>query len=330
MNTIRWGILSTARIARQKVIPAMQQCSLGSVEAIASRTQEAAQEAAESLGIPTAYGSYEDLLNAPTVDAVYIPLPNHLHVPYAIQAAESGKHVLCEKPLGLTANDCASLVAASKAHPGIKIAEAFMYRHHPQWAHAREVVRQGTIGPLRTVRTVFSYRNVDPTNIRNRAAIGGGALMDIGCYGVSVARYLFESEPSRVTGSMQLDPTFGTDRLTMAVMDFGTGMASLTCATQLYRSQRVTILGDQGSITIEEPFNSDPERPTFIQVEAPEHSQRIRFDPVNQFTLQADAFARHVLEDAPMATPLDDSVANMRVLDAIKRSSQEGTWVPLE
>jgi predicted dehydrogenase len=243
MNKVRWGVLSTAKIGVAKVIPAMQAGEHCEIVAISSRDPEKAQAAAEQLGIPNAYGSYEELLAAPEVDAVYNPLPNHLHVPWSIKALEAGKHVLCEKPIAMTAAEAQELVDAAQAHPHLKVMEAFMYRHHPQWQLARQLVADGKIGELRTIQSFFSYYNVDPHNIRNIADIGGGGLMDIGCYCISYSRFIFGSEPQRVLGSVEFDPQLKTDRLASGVLDFGHGTATFTCSTQLTSYQRVNIFG---------------------------------------------------------------------------------------
>ena len=329
MRKIRWGILSTARIATQKVIPAMQRSRLGSVVAIASRCPARARAVAGQLGIPAAFGSYQALLDSPAVDAIYIPLPNHLHVPWSIRSLRAGKHVLCEKPIGLSAGEAKRLVAEAKRHPELKVVEAFMYRHHPQWVMARDLVRQGDIGTLRAVQTCFTYFNKDPDNIRNQADKGGGALMDIGCYGVSLSRFLFEQEPVRVLASMQIDPSFGTDILTSAILDFGRGTASLTCATQLRRHQAVTILGEEGHIGIRIPFNAPPDEPVEIIVKTARGVKSRRFGPVDQYTLQANAFARVVIQGTAKPMPLDDAVRNMRVIDALAASARQGAWVSI-
>ncbi len=329
MNTLRWGILSTARIAAQKVIPAMQKSTLGAVTAIASRELGSARAAADRLGISSAFGSYQALLDSPEVDAVYNPLPNHLHVPWSIKALEAGKHVLCEKPIGLSAADVEKLVAVAAAHPHLKVAEAFMYRHHPQWVCARELVRSGKIGALRTVHAFFSYCNKDPNNIRNKASTGGGALMDIGCYGVSLARYLFGCEPLRAGATMRHDPIFGTDILTAAILDFGHGTAGFTCATQLHRYQRVDVLGEEGYIKIRVPFNAPHDEPVYIKIAYPGGTEVLRFGPVDQYTLQADAFARAVAQDTRMPTPLDDATLNMRAIDALAASGRSHSWVEI-
>jgi predicted dehydrogenase len=242
MSKIRWGVLSTAKIGIEKVIPAMQQSELCEIVAIASRRIEKARAAAKKLGIQKAYGSYEELLTAPEIQAVYIPLPNHLHVSWSIKALEAGKHLLCEKPLGMTAAEARQLLDAAEKHPKLKVMEAFMYRHHPQWQRARQLIDEGKIGDLRTIQSFFSYCNTDPKNIRNIAGAGGGALMDIGCYCISLSRFIFSAEPGRIFGIMEYDPQFKTDRLTSGIMDFGRGTSTFTCSTQLAPFQRVNIL----------------------------------------------------------------------------------------
>jgi len=329
MDQLRWGILSTARIGTEAVIPAIQQGAHGTVTAIASRSLEKAQAAAARLGIAKAYGSYEALLADPDIDAVYNPLPNHLHVPWSIKALEAGKHVLCEKPIGLTADEGRRLVEAARRHPGLKVMEAFMYRHHPQWQCARRLVRDGKIGTLRTIHSFFSYFNADPANIRNQAALGGGGLMDIGCYDVSLARFLFDAEPRRVCGLIDFDPRFGTDRLASGLLDFEQGSATFTCSTQLSPYQRVHVFGTGGRIEIEIPFNAPRDRPCRLWHHRDQASAEIVLDAVDQYTLQGDLFARAVLHDTPVPTPLDDAVANMRVIEALFESAQRGGWVAL-
>jgi predicted dehydrogenase len=254
MNKVRWGVISTAKIGIEKVLPAMQQGELCEITAIASNNLEKAQAAATKLGIPTAYGSYEELLSAPEVDAVYIPLPNHLHVPWSIKALEAGKHVLCEKPIAMTAAEAQKLLDAAEKYPALKIMEAFMYRHHPQWQHAGQLVKDGKIGELHTIQSFFSYHNVDPDNIRNKAETGGGGLMDIGCYCISLSRFIFGAEPRRVCGIMEYDPQFKTDCLTSGILDFDRGTSTFSCSTQLAPFQRVNIFGTDGRIEIDIPF----------------------------------------------------------------------------
>jgi predicted dehydrogenase len=327
MTKIRWGVLSTANIGVAKVLPAIQLGSYCEVTAMASRDLTKAQAAASRLGIPKAYGSYEELLADPEIDAIYIPLPNHLHVPWSIKALEAGKHVLCEKPIGLSAAEARELVAAAQRHPRLKVMEAFMYRHHPQWQRARAIVNEGGIGELRTVQSFFSYYNDDPANIRNQADIGGGGLMDIGCYNISLSRFIFGAEPQRVCGIVEYDPQLKTDRLTSGLLDFGRGTSTFTCSTQLAPYQRVNIFGDAGRIEIEIPFNAPPDRPCKIWHQHAGGVEEIVFDVCDQYTIQGDLFARAILDDTPVPTPIEDAVANMEVIEAIVRSAKSGGWV---
>jgi len=264
MEKIRWGILSTAKIGIEKVIPAMQSGKYCDIVAIASRNLEKAQVAANRLSIPQAFGSYEELLESDDIDAVYIPLPNHWHVPWSIKALQAGKHVLCEKPIGLSVTEAQELLTEAQKHPRLKVMEAFMYRHHPQWQRTRQLVNKGGIGELRTIHSFFSFYNVDPGNIRNMAEIGGGGLMDVGCYCISLARFIFGEEPHRVSGIMEYDSEFQVDRLTSGILDFSKGTSTFTCSTQLTPYQRVNIFGTKGGIEIEIPFNAPPDKPCKI------------------------------------------------------------------
>lgn len=327
MEKVRWGVLSTAEIGTEKVIPAMQQGQYCEIIAIASRSLERAQATATRLGIPKAYGSYEELLADPEVDAIYNPLPNHLHVPWSIKALEAGKHLLCEKPIGLTAAEGQELVDAARARPQLKVMEAFMYRHHPQWQTARRLVTEGAIGKLHTIQTFFSYFNADPNNIRNMADIGGGGLMDIGCYAISLSRFLFEREPQRVVGIIEYDPVFKIDRLASAIMDFGVGTGTFTSATQLEPYQRVNIFGTEGRVEIEIPFNAPPDRPCRMWHQRGDEVEEILLPVVDQYTIQGDLFSKAVLEDTEVPTPIEDAVANMKVIEAIVESARTGRWV---
>lgn len=323
-NKLRWGVLGVAGIAVKKVIPAMQQCALCEITAIASRDLEKARQAAPGLGIAKAYGSYEELLADPEIDVIYNPLPNHLHVPWSIQAMEAGKHVLCEKPLGLDAGEVRTMIAARDRTARVA-GEAFMIRTHPQWLRAREVVQSGAIGDLRGVVCWFSYSNVDPKNVRNVAGWGGGGLMDIGCYGIFSARFLFGEEPRRVAGTLEFDPVFQTDRLASAVLDFPSGQATFLCSTQMVPGQRVLAFGTKGRVEIEIPFNAPPDKECRIWVDGQEEL----FPVCDQYTLQGDAFSRAVLGEAPVPVPLENSQANMRVIDAVVESSKSGRFVEL-
>ena len=326
---VRFGILSTAHIGTAKVIPALQQSRFCEVVALASRRPEAAQAAAEPLGIPTTYGSYEELLADPDVEAVYNPLPNHLHVPLSIAALEAGKHVLCEKPIGLTSTEGQQLVDAAGRFPHLKLMEAFMYRHHPQWKKAKELATSGAIGELRTIQSFFSYFNDNGDDIRNRPETGGGGLMDIGCYNISLSRFIFDAEPTRVFGLVENDPRFGTDRLASAVLQFPGGTSTFTCSTQLVPYQRVNIFGTTGRVEIEIPFNAPPDRPCRLWHQVGNDVQEVLIDVCDQYTVQGDLFARAILEDLPVPTPIQDAVANMRVIEAVRRSGDEGRPVEL-
>lgn len=326
MSKLRWGVLSTAKIGTEKVIPAMQRGDHCSVVAIASRDLSKAQAVAKRLGIPTPYGSYEALLADPDVDAIYNPLPNHLHVPLSIAALEAGKHVLCEKPIGLTADEGQQLVDAGRRHPRLKLMEAFMYRHHPQWQRARQIVSGGGIGKLVTIQTVFSYFNADGGNIRNQVELGGGGLPDIGCYCVSLARFIFQAEPNRVVGLVEYDPSFEVDRLASGILEFDGGTSTFTCSTQLVPYQRVNIFGTTGRVEIDIPFNAPPDRPCTMRHEHNGRVDEISLPICDQYTIQGDLFALAVLENKPVPTPIEDAVANMRVLERIVASSKSAAW----
>ncbi|MEJ2666606.1 MAG: Gfo/Idh/MocA family oxidoreductase [Deinococcales bacterium] len=329
MSKIRWGVLGTASIALDKVIPALLKSDMLEVTAIASRDLGRARVAAERLRIPNAFGSYDQLLASSHVDVVYNPLPNHLHVPWSLRAIEAGKHVLCEKPIGLDVREAETLLAAARAHPELKVMEAFMYRFHPQWQALKAIVEGGGIGELRTVQSFFSYSNLDPEDIRNRAGMGGGGLMDIGCYDVSLSRFVFDDEPVRVVSTVELDPALGVDRLASAVLDFGRGTATFTCSTQLAPYQRVDVFGTEGRVSLEIPFNAPQDGPAKLRHDHGGETVERVFDRVDQYTRQAEAFTRSVRDDTAVPTPLEDAVANMRVIEAIFDAGRSGTWVEL-
>ncbi len=319
-------MLSTAKIAVEKVIPAMQLSRNCQIDAISSRNPDNARAAAEKLGIAKAYGSYEALLADPEIDAVYNPLPNHLHVEWSLKAIEAGKHVLCEKPIALTSQEGERLVEAAKKHPRLKVMEAFMYRHHPQWQRAKRLVDEGRLGELRTIQSFFSYYNRDPENIRNKAGIGGGSLMDIGCYSISLSRFIFEAEPVRVFGLVEYDPEFGIDRIVSGVMDFGTGTSTFTCSTQLVPYQRVNIFGTEGRVEIEIPFNAPPDRPCRLWHQSGDTVEEIVLEICDQYTIQGELFSQAILDDTAVPTPIEDSVANMKVIEALIESGKKGSW----
>jgi predicted dehydrogenase len=323
---IRWGVIGVAKIATAKVIPAMQQGEFSEIVAIGSRDLSRAQEAAASLGIPKARGSYEELLADPEIDAIYNPLPNHMHVPWTLRAMESGKHVLCEKPIALSATEAFQLIAARDANR-VKVGEAFMVHTHPQWLRAREILHSGEIGSLRAFNFVFSYTNRDPHNIRNRADIGGGAIMDIGCYPIHTSRWVFGAEPRRVSCLIEKDPQFGTDRLSSAILDYPGGHAVFTCSTQMTPYQRAQIFGEAGMIEIEIPVNAPNHQETRINVRTGDGSRTETIPVCDQYTLQGDAFSRAILEDGPVPVSLENAVHNMAVIDALFASARTGSWI---
>jgi len=321
-GVLRWGIVSTANIGVEKVIPGIKAADRCEVISIASRDASVAEDVAGRLGIPNAYGSYEELLADPDVDAVYIPLPNHLHAEWTIAAARAGKHVLCEKPLAMTSAAAQQMVDVCEAE-GVRLMEAFMYRLHPSWEGARELVSSGRLGALRAVQSWFSYFNDDPTNIRNVAEYGGGALMDVGCYPVNLSRMLFGGEPVRVEASVSRDPTTGVDVLTSAILEFESGVADFTCSTRAESDQRVHIYGTEGRISFDIPFNIPPDLPARVFVTSggdppvDPDTEVLSFDPADQYAIQAERFARAVLDDEPTPIPAEDAVGNMRVIEAI-------------
>ena len=330
MTKLRWGVLGVANIAVQKIIPAMQRGERCEITAIASRDLAKAQQAARKLAIPKSYGSYDTLLADREIDAIYNPLPNHLHVPWSIKAAEAGKHVLCEKPIGLSVAKAKQLRDA-RDRTGVKIGEAFMVRTHPQWLKALDLVRGGRIGDLRAITGFFSYSNADPANIRNILAYGGGGMMDIGCYPIFTARFIFGAEPRRVLAMVERDPRMKTDRLTSAILDFPAGHATFTCGTQLVPYQRVQIFGTRGRIEVEIPFNAPPDRPCRVLVDDGSDLfgsgiETHEIPVCDQYTIQGDLFARAVQEGSEVPVPLESSIANMAVIDAVFRSAESGKW----
>ena len=329
MEKVRWGIISTANIGLARVLPGMLQSEICEIAAMSSRDINKARAAADKLGIPKAYGSYEELLADPDIDAVYNPLPNHMHVDWSIKALNAGKHVLCEKPLGLDTKDAQRLLDAAADYPHLKVMEAFMYRFHPQWIEAKELVKNGSIGELKTIHSFFSYFNNDPNNVRNMLDIGGGGLMDIGCYSISLSRFLFGKLPKRVVGIVDRDPEFKTDRMTSGVLDFESGTSTFTCSTQLIPYQRVQIIGTMGRVEIEIPFNAPPDAETRLWIHSNEGMEEKCFPICNQYQLQGDAFSKAILENTPTPTPLADAIENMTVIDALFDSAESSTWVNL-
>ena len=334
-----WGVLGTSHFARMAGIPAMQQARLVELRALASRSLDKAKHAAASLNVPVAYGSYQELLADPKIEAIYNPLPNDLHVPWSIKAARAGKHVLCEKPIAMSAAQAGELAQVAR-ETGKLVAEGFMVRHHPQWQLVVDLIKSGRIGEVRAVQTAFSYSNTDLENIRNQKASGGGALYDIGGYAINTARLIFGAEPERVVGVCRRDPKSGCDSLTSAILDFGVGQASFVVGTQHVPYQRVHILGTNGHLDVEIPFNAPHDRPCKVYVDdgfvgAPDftvqHSNDDRRElltiaAANHYTLQWQAFSAAIRNGTPIANDMQSAVANMRVIDALFRAAQSGRW----
>ena len=319
-DKVRWGILGTAKIALTKVIPAMQRSPWCEIAAIASRDLSKAKAAAAELNIPSAYGSYEAMIDDNSIEAIYNPLPNHLHVPWTMKAAEAGKHVLCEKPIALNATEARTLLDV-RDRTGVRIQEAFMVRTHPQWLETRRLIHSGRIGSLRSITGFFSYFNPGPANIRNQLELGGGALMDIGCYPITISRFIYEAEPRRVLGFIERDAT-GTDTMTSAVLDFPNGHSTFTCSTRLAPYQRMIFIGTEGRIEVLIPFNAPNDRPTRILLD----DESIEFPTCDQYEIQGSLFSRAIRENGEQPIPLEDAINNMAVIDAVFRSATTTQW----
>jgi D-xylose 1-dehydrogenase (NADP+, D-xylono-1,5-lactone-forming) len=320
-NTFCWGILSTANIARKAMIPALQESTLAEVTAVASRDQAKARAFADELGIPKAYGSYEALLADPEIDAIYNPLPNHLHKDWTVQAAEAGKHILCEKPLALTVEDCQAMIAAAKAN-GVQLIEAFMYRHHPRITAARQMLRGGAIGELKTIETAFTFKLEDLTNIRYQPEMGGGALLDVGCYCISISRLMAGREPVAVQARAHWASTGVDDQLT-GILDFGDGLlAHFDCGINQVGRQRCLLAGTKGNLELPMTFNMGLIE-TLIHEERESGTARVHTYPaVNMYRLLAEDFMGAIAGEAP-AFPIEDALGNMRTLLALLASARK-------
>ena len=330
MRKVRWGVIGVAKIATVKVIPAMQQGQCAEIVGIASRDRAKAEAAARDLNIPKAYGSYEEMLADPEIEAVYNPLPNHLHVPLSIRAAEAGKHVLCEKPVSLTVAEALQLIAA-RNRTGVVIGEAFMVQVHPQWERTIELVRSGRIGSLRYAAGQFGYFNADPANVRNIREWGGGALYDIGCYPIKASRMVFGEEPRRVSATLVRDPKFDTDILTSVILEYPSGHCVFSVSTQVAGNQRMQFCGTKGRIELPIPFNAPPVGPTRLFLDDCSDIQGSgisveEFPECNQYTIQGDRFSQAIREGGQPPVPLEDSIKNMSVIEAAFRAAESGQW----
>jgi len=328
MDYIRWGILSVSNHYRLRVHDQVKESSLASVVGIASRDAEKAAQEARKLGIPKSYGSYEALLADPDIDAVYIPLPNHLHAAWVKAAADAGKHILCEKPFALNAGEAREAIEYARSK-GVRVMEAFMYRYHPQWARAKQIVESGEIGKVVFVQTQFTFNNKDPKNIRNMREAGGGAIMDIGCYAVSSARFVLGAEPKRALSLVHRDGQLGVDVLSSGLLDFGTAHAQFSVCMQAFPAQKVDVIGSSGSLSMRIPFNMYPDVSAELIVTTSVGSRVVRCGPAGQYRLMFDAYSANLLAGRPEPTPAEDAMANMETLDALYRSEASGGWEEL-
>ncbi|MCF7886253.1 MAG: Gfo/Idh/MocA family oxidoreductase [Candidatus Marinimicrobia bacterium] len=326
MNKINFGILSTAQIGINSVIPAIQNSEYCEVKGIASRTEQRAKEVASKLNIDKAYSLYDDLLEDDAIDAVYIPLPNHLHVPWSIKALEAGKHVLCEKPLGLNAQEVNELQKVTDSYQDLKCMEAFMYHYHPQWEEVKQIINNGDIGKVKSMYSTFSYYNTNPDDIRNKYIEGGGGLMDIGCYCISLSRFIFNQEPDRVVANLTFDPDFNIDIQGNCILDFEDKSASFIYGTQQFRGQEAIIYGTEGKIKIEMPFTPSADEDLYLSLETENSLNKVKISPIDQYRLQADEFAKSIIDGTPQPFPLQDAYNNMKVIDALFESDKKDKW----
>lgn len=326
-SKVKWGILSTASIGVEQVIPAMVNGKYCDVHAIASRNYDKAKKVADQLNIKKCFGSYEELLSDDEIEAVYIPLPNHLHVPWAIKSLEAGKHVLVEKPIALSSKEAEYLFRESQKYPNLKIMEAFMYKHHPQWIKAKQLIESGAIGKIKAIKSSFSFFDDDPNSIVNTKEYGGGSLMDIGCYPISLARFIFNSEPEKVFGTIEYHPKFQVDSMATAILKFKEGTSSFFSAIQLHEKQQTQIFGKDGSIEFEIPFNPIANKESKIVLYSDDKTEEIVFESCDQYTIQADLFSLSIINDTKVPTPFEDAIDNMKVIERIIESDKLGTWV---
>ncbi|MEN8120696.1 MAG: Gfo/Idh/MocA family oxidoreductase [Bacteroidota bacterium] len=329
LKKIKWGVLGVAKIAIEKVIPAMQSSNFSEVHAIASRDMQKANKAQKQLNIPKVYGSYEELLNDPDIQVVYIPLPNHLHVNWTLKALEAGKHVLCEKPIALSVGEVFKLIKL-RDKTKLKVGEAFMVKTHPQWITAKELIQNGNIGKLQSINGFFSYYHDDPENIRFKYQEGGGGIWDIGCYPITTSRYIYDEEPKRVIALLEDDDQFKVDKLGSVIMDFPSGQATFTIGTQLVPYQRMQFFGIEKMLEINIPYNAPNDKACEISIDDgglfAKNKQKFQFDICDQYTIQADLFSQAIINNTEVAVPLEDSLKNTAVIEAIFKSAKSGKW----
>jgi predicted dehydrogenase len=329
MKKIKFGILGVSNHFIKRIVLPLQNCSNCQAYAIASREIHKAEKAASDYAIPVVSETYEALINDPEIDAVYIPLPNHMHADWAVKAIKAGKPVLCEKPLALNTKQTKMILDASKANQ-IPVMEAFMYQFHPLWQHVRNIIKTRQIGELSYIQTAFSYNNTSPNNIRNISEYGGGGLMDIGCYAISMPRFLTQREPKRVVSLMDIDNQFHTDVHASALMDFGSIRASFQISTLSEPFQKVDIVGTAGSITVPIPFNTFVDTPSSITVQTVQGSREVSFPVADPYGLMFEAFSEALIQQLPMPVHANDALNNMMVIDAIRKSAKSNKWVDIK
>lgn len=324
---LRWGIMSTANIGKRSTIPGIQESERNEVIAVASRSLDQAQAFAKELGIPKAYGSYEALLNDSEIDAVYIPLPNHLHKEWTIKAAKAGKHVLCEKPIALDESEAAEMVAACEEE-NVVLAEAYMYRHQQRYHDIKERIHAGEIGEIRGLHGVFTFDSSGATgNIRFTKEWGGGSIFDVGCYPISAARFLLEEEPTAVTTHAYFSPEHGNvDMMASGLMEFSNGVAlTFDCGMWAAGRNRIEILGTKGRILLNEAFLGDQS----YEIIKNGQVEKVADDNINPYKLQADRFAETVLDGKPAPFSLNDPIKNMKAVKAALDSAERKERVVL-
>lgn len=323
----RWGILSTANIGINQVIPAICASENGVAHAIASRDLAKARHVADRFGMKHAFGSYDELLACDEIDGIYIPLPTSQHVEWTLKAAKAGKHVLCEKPIALKTAEIDALIAARDQY-GVVISEAFMVYYHPQWIKLRELLHEGVIGHLRRVEGVFTYFNNDPANMRNQLSLGGGGLPDIGVYPVVTTRMSTGLEPKRIRAQIEFDPTFKTDRYASVEAQFDGFDLHFYVATQMAYRQSMIFHGDKGYIEVHAPFNPlkyDHARISVHNVTR-DTTTTYSFQNINQYQLQAETFVRKA-RGAPVSVfSLENSKGNQHFIDMVYEAGKKGNW----
>ena len=330
MNRFNWGVLGVSGHFRSRILVPLSTSPTDRILAIASRNGDRARRAAEEMGIPLSFGSYEELLKNPEVEGVYIPLPNSSHLEWIEKAAAAGKHVLCEKPLTLSAADTAGAFETARKK-GVRLMEAFMFPFHPQWIRIREILRSGEIGSPVSLEIRFAFDNRDENNIRNKPELGGGALRDIGCYGIAVTRFITGGRPEKLLSLIRRDSRFGTDILTSALMDYGDFHGSFTVSTQCWAGQSVVLSGTKGNIFVDIPFNMFPDMPARLRVVTGMGERIVSTGAADQYGLEFQGFSRAVREndDAFFEEKRRFSEDIQMIMDGLFRSEETGTWEEL-